>query len=158
MNENKATKLSKYALMAATVGSLIVLVLPAVEATGISPPSLAPGPGMPTTSGLPPLIDEHLVWFGALRDMGPVVFIYLAIPLIICLAGLLVLKISDKASRGVAIWSLGIIFLLLSVAGLFSIGLFYLPSVVLLINAAIADFRGSKQSRAIETEQVINTH
>ena len=132
----KAKTLCIYSLIAAGVGSLIVLIWPAVEATGISPPSLAPGPGMPTTSGPPPLIDEHLVWFGALRDMGPVVFIYLVIPLAICLLGLLLLRIKDKASRDVAIWSCAVVFLLLDIAALFSIGLIYLPAAALLLSTA----------------------
>ena len=142
VNNNRTARLLVVAALITTaVGSLVVLITPARQYSTTA--TVVPMQGMPTQA--PPPVTEQLIWFGVLREVGPGYLVYLAIPLIICLAGVLALRLKDGGSRGRLLYLLGLTLFVLAFMAIMSIGIFYFLAAVLLLAAAVASAQESRR-------------
>ena len=141
-NNRTARLLAVAALVAAVVGSIVVLVMPVVMSGGMVAPTT-----LGETVTMVPTFTTEVVWFGLVQSQGIRILIYMAIPVMICVAAVLAMRLKDGASRGVLLYTLALILFALDFMAMMSIGIFYFPAAVLLLAAAFSNSQKSSISR-----------
>jgi hypothetical protein len=121
-----ARSLALASFIAAVVASVIVLIWP-VSYSGIKTSS----------TGIQVYDPGQLVWFGMLRSEGPRFLIYLLVPIGLTALGVQAFRIKNRLLSVTTAWIVAIFWLLLDLAAMFTIGIFYLPSAILMIFAAL---------------------
>ncbi len=135
-----ARLLAVAALVAATAASMVILIMPLTQTGG----TIAPTTLGETVTAIPTYTTQ-VVWFGLLQNQSPSILIYLAIPLLICVAGVLAMRLKDRGSRGALLWTMALMLFVLDFMAMMSIGIYFFPAAVLLLAAA---FSNAQQSGA----------